>query len=158
MENEEVKDLAVQDENQVHGLSGFRRSSNVDVGTFTNVEDPKEVFNLSNNVDFKLNDCVGEKIRVKKVLIRKFVKPLDEPIINEETGEIIKDTEMKISCVLVDDNGKSYATGSKTFTFKLVNYLVDCGGSRDLENGGVELEIVKVNTPTGNKALGFKVL
>ena len=158
MENEEVKDLAVQDENQVYGLSGFRRSSNVDVGTFTNVEDPKEVFNLSNNVDFKLNDCVGEKIRVKKVLIRRFVKPLDEPIVNEETGEIVKDTEMKISCVLVDEAGKSYATGSKTFTFKLVNYLVDCGGSRDLENGGVELEITKVSTPTGNKALGFKVL
>lgn len=157
MENEEKDLMVAGEENQVLGLSGFRKSSNVDVGTFTNVEDPKEVFNLSNNVDFKLNDCVGEKIRVKKVLIRRFLKPLDEPIVNEDTDEI-KDHEMKISCVLVDETGKSYATGSKTFTFKLVNYLVDCGGSKDLEKDGVILEITKVNTPTGNKALGFKVL
>ena len=114
MENEEVKDLAVVEESKVMNLSDYRKASNTQVGTFSNIHDSKELFNLSSHVDFKLNDVVGEKIRVKKVLVRKFEKPLDEPIVNEETGEI-KSYEYKVSCVLVDDNGKSYATGSKIF-------------------------------------------
>lgn len=156
MENEEMKELAVVEEGNVLDLNAFRKASNVEVGTFSNVTDSKELFNLSNNVDFKLNDCVGEKIRFKKVLIRRFEKPLAEPIVNEETGEI-KDSELSISCVIVDENGKSYATGSKTFTFRLINYLVDYDGAKNLDNG-IEIEIVKVPTPTGNKALSFKLL
>lgn len=156
MENEEMKELAVVEEGNVLDLNAFRKASNVEVGTFSNVTDSKELFNLSNNVDFKLNDCVGEKIRFKKVLIRRFEKPLPEPVVNEETGEI-KDSELSISCVIVDENGKSYATGSKTFTFRLINYLVDYDGAKNLDNG-IEIEIVKVPTPTGNKALSFKLL
>ena len=156
MENEEVKDLAVMEETNVMDLVSFRKSSNVDVGTFTNITDSKEMFNYSNNVDFKLNDVVGEKIRFTKVLIRRFEKPLDEPITNEETGEII-DSEIKISCVLIDSEGKAYATGSKMFTNKLINYLVDYDGAKNLDKG-IEIEITKVNTPTGNKALSFKLI
>lgn len=156
MENEEMKELTVAEEGNVLDLNAFRKASNVEVGTFSNVTDSKELFNLSNNVDFKLNDCVGEKIRFKKVLIRRFEKPLPEPVVNEETGEI-KESELSISCVIVDENGKSYATGSKTFTFRLINYLVDYDGAKNLDNG-IEIEIVKVPTPTGNKALSFKLL
>lgn len=156
MKNEEMKELAVVEEGNVLDLNAFRKASNVEVGTFSNVTDSKELFNLSNNVDFKLNDCVGEKIRFKKVLIRRFEKPLPEPVVNEETGEI-KDSELSISCVIVDENGKSYATGSKTFTFRLINYLVDYDGAKNLDNG-IEIEIVKTPTPTGNKALSFKLL
>lgn len=156
MENEEMKELTLAEEGNVLDLNAFRKASNVEVGTFSNVTDSKELFNLSNNVDFKLNDCVGEKIRFKKVLIRRFEKPLSEPVVNEETGEI-KESELSISCVIVDENGKSYATGSKTFTFRLINYLVDYDGAKNLDNG-IEIEIVKVPTPSGNKALSFKLL
>ena len=157
MENEEVKDLAVVEENVVKGFADFRNSSSTQIGTFSNIHDSKELFNLSNSADFKLNDVTGEKIRFKKVLIRKYVKPLDKPIINEETGEVI-DTEYKISTCIVSVDGKSYATGSKMFAYRLLNYLIDCGGSKDLEKEGVEIEIIKVPTPNGNKSLGFKVL
>ena len=157
MENEEVKDLAVVEESRVMNLTDYRKASNTQVGTFSNIHDSKELFNLSSHVDFKLNDVVGEKIRVKKVLIRKFEKPLDEPKVNEETGEIIT-YEYKVSCVLVDDNGKSYATGSKIFSNLLISYLIDNGGINDLTKDGIEIQIVKNPLENGRSSLGFIVL
>lgn len=156
MENEEVKDLAVKEESGVLNLTEFRKNSSTQVGTFSNIHDSKELFNVSNNADFKLNDCIGERIRFKKVLIRKYEKELSEPIVNEETGETIT-TENKVACAIVSVDGKSYVTGSKLFTYKLLNYLVDCGGVKDLNGEGVEIEIIKVPMQNGN-SLGFKVL
>lgn len=153
MENE-----LVQVEENVKDLSSFRKNGSVNVGTFTNVEDKKELFNLQSHVDFILNDCVGEKIRIKKVLVRTFDKPMKEPIVDEETGEVLKEIERSVSCVLIDDSGKSYATGSKTFTYNLMNYLSDFDGASELETTGINIEIIKVPTPTGNKALSFKLI
>lgn len=152
MENE----LIAVEEN-VKDLSSFRKSGSVNVGTFTNVEDKKELFNLQSHVDFILNECVGEKLRIKKVLVRTFDKPMKEPLVDEETGEVLKETERSVSCVLIDDTGKSYATGSKTFTYNLMNYLSDFDGAKELEEG-INIEIIKVPTPTGNKALSFKLI
>lgn len=152
MENE----LITVEEN-VKDLSSFRKSGSVNVGTFTNVEDKKELFNLQSHVDFILNECVGEKLRIKKVLVRTFDKPMKEPLVDEETGEVLKETERSVSCVLIDDSGKSYATGSKTFTYNLMNYLSDFDGAKELEEG-INIEIIKVPTPTGNKALSFKLI
>ena len=153
MENELMKV-----EENVKDLSSFRRSGSVDVGTFTNIEDKKELFNLQSHVDFILNDCVGEKLRIKKVLIRTFDKPMKEPVVDEETGEVLKEIERSVSCVLIDESGKSYATGSKTFTYNLMNYLADFDGAKELETTGVAIEIIKVPTPLGNKALSFKLV
>lgn len=153
MENE-----LIQVEENVKDLSSFRKNGNVNVGTFTNVEDKKELFNLQSHVDFILNECVGEKLRIKKVLVRTFDKPMKEPIIDEETGEVLKEIERSVSCVLIDDSGKSYATGSKTFTYNLMNYLSDFDGASELETTGINIEIIKVPTPTGNKALSFKLI
>ena len=153
MENE-----LVQVEENVKDLSSFRKNGSVNVGTFTNVEDKKELFNLQSHVDFILNDCVGEKIRIKKVLVRTFDKPMKEPIVDEETGEVLKEIERSVSCVLIDDSGKSYATGSKTFTYNLMNYLSDFDGASELEETGINIEIIKVPTPSGNKALSFKLI
>lgn len=153
MENE-----LIQVEENVKDLSSFRKNGNVNVGTFTNVEDKKELFNLQSHVDYILNDCVGEKIRIKKVLVRTFDKPMKEPIVDEETGEVLKEIERSVSCVLIDDSGKSYATGSKTFTYNLMNYLTEFDGATELETTGINIEIIKVPTPTGNKALSFKLI
>ena len=69
--------------------------------TYSNIKDKKLLFNLESKVDVMLNDIVGETIRVKQVLLREYYKPLAEPIVDEETGEIIKDTELKLSLVLI---------------------------------------------------------
>lgn len=158
MENKEVLDLAVNEETSILDFSNTRKNSDVDVTTFSNIKDKKKLFNLQSHVDVMINDCVGESLRVKEVLIRKFEKPLKEPVVDEETGEILKDKEVNYSCVLIDDTGKSYATGSKTFIINLLTYLGDFEGSKELDKG-IDIKIVKVSVPNSpNKALGFELI
>lgn len=156
MENKE-NELAVVEEKK-GGILDFNYKGNANVETYSNIKDKKLLFNLEDKVDVMLNDIVGESIRVTKVLLRKYYKPLPEPIFDEETGEVIKDTELKVSLVLVDDKGKSYATGSKGFAFKMQKLLGEYGGAEDLENG-IDIKIIKVPTGKGgNKALSFELL
>ena len=114
----------------------------------------KKIFNLDSHVDNLLNDCEGELIRVKEVLIKRYKKPMKEPIIDEETGEVLKDTETTMACILIDDNNKSYATGSKVFTIQMMRYLQMFG----INEEGFEIKIVKNKTEKGNKSLGFELV
>lgn len=156
MENQELQ--TITNEGNVLDFSNSRRNSNTEVTTLSNIKDRKVLFNLQSHVDYKLNDCVGDTIRVKGVLIRFFKKPLKEAIIDEETGEIIKDSETKVSCILIDDNGKSYATGSMSFALNLRSYLGDFDGEKELDEG-IVMKIIKVDIPnSSNKALGFEIL
>lgn len=155
---EENKELITKEEQAVESFENYRRNSNVAIQTMSNITDSKVLFNLQSHVDCKINDCVGETIRVKKILIRTFDKKLKEPEIDEATGEILKETERTVSCILIDEAGKSYATGSKTFTYNLLSYLHDFGGSKELEKDGIEMKFIKVDTDSGNKALGFEII
>lgn len=154
MENEERKEnqeMIVKDFSEI----GSKRKSTQEI--FTNIEDKKMIFNLDTNVDYRIIDCKGEMIRVKKVMIKRFVKDLEEPIVNEMTGEI-KDKEIKIVTILIDDNEKSYVTGSKSFGLQFIRYI-EMFGLEDLENEGLEIRIIeKPVRKSSNKALGFEIL
>ena len=161
MEDEnKTNELVVKEENnyQLSDFSGLGRETNTNTHVFTNITDEKKLFNLENNVDYLLNDCEGETIRVKEVLIKRYEKPLKEPIIDEQTGEILKDHEITMSCVLVDDNNNSYATGSKVFTIQLMRYLQ----MRERMNKEVETFDIKIIKKkygeNGNKALSFELV
>lgn len=160
MEENEVKEMMVAENNNymISDFGGLSRNSNTKTEVFTNIKDSKKIFNLENNVDTLLNDCIGETIRVKEVLIKRYEKPLKEPVINEETGEIIKDKELSMSCVLVNDENKSYATGSKVFIIQLMRYLQN----RELMGETGEtfdiLIIKKKFGDKGNKALSFELV
>lgn len=156
MENEQ-RDLMVveNEESAILNFNDYRRKSSSLVGTFSNIKDKKKLFNLKTNVDYRINDCVGESIRVKEVLIKRWEKPLEEPITFEDGTT--KEYEVSVSCVIVDDNGKSYATGSKRFTNDLVSYLTECDGASELSEG-IDIKIVNVPTPNGNKALSFVLI
>ena len=149
---EEVKEEAAI--TTVQGFDALSKSSNTKADIFTNITDKKKLFNLDGHVDILLNDCEGELIRVKEVLIKRYEKPLKEPIIDEETGEVLKDKEYSMACVLVDDTNKSYATGSKTFTIQMMRYLQMFGISEE----GFEIKIVKTKQSSGNKALSFELV
>lgn len=138
----------------VQGFDALSKSTNTKADIFTNITDKKKLFNLDGHVDTLLNDCEGELIRVKEVLIKRYEKPLKEPIIDEETGEVLKDKEYTMACVLVDDTNKSYATGSKTFTIRMMRYLQMCGISEE----GFEIKVVKTKQSSGNKALSFELV
>lgn len=157
---EENKEMVVQEQDnyQIMDFGGLGRNTETKTEVFTNITDEKIIFNLENKVDNLLNDCEGELIRVKEVLIKRYEKPMKEPIINEETGEVIKDTETTMSCVLVDDNNKSYATGSKTFTIQLMRYL-QMKARVGKENEPFEIKIIKKKVgDKGNKALSFELV
>lgn len=157
---EENKELMLSNEDnfKILGFGDLGGNTNTKTQMITNIKDDKKIFNLENRVDCLLNDCVGEAIRVKEVLIKKYEKPLEEPIINDETGEIIKDTELTMSCVIVDIQDKSYATGSKVFTIQLMKYL-QLRAMRGFENEPFDIKIIKKNIKdSNNKALSFELI
>lgn len=138
----------------VQDLTGLSKRTNTKSQIFTNITDKKKMFNLDSHVDNLLNDCEGELIRVKEILIKRYEKPMKNPIIDEETGEVIKDKEISMACILIDDNNKSYATGSKVFTIQLIRYLEMFG----IDENGFEIKIIKNKQDSGNKTLGFEVV
>ena len=147
---EEVKELAVQENYSISDFGEIGRSSTTKTQVFTNIRDRKKLFNLENKVD--------EMIRVKDVLIKTYEKPLKEPIVNEETGEILKDKEYSMSCVIVDDKGKSYATGSKMFTMQLMRYL-QMEEQLGEKPETFDIKIIKKKVgENGNKALSFELV
>lgn len=156
--NETNEIMKVEDDNyQIMDLTGIGKKTTTKTEVFTNITDNKKIFNLENKVDNLLNDCENELIRVKEVLIKRFEKPLKEPIVDEETGEILKDKEFSMSCVIVDDNNKSYATGSKTFIIQLMRYL-QMKERLGEKQETFDIKIIKKKTPNGNKALSFELV
>lgn len=165
----EMEEVPAQEETAmsiIQGFDGLSRSSSTKEQLFTNITDQKKLFNLENHVDNLLNDCENEKIRVKEVLIKRYDKPLKKPkvikeaVIDEETGEIIEDeivktTETTMACILIDDNGKSYATGSKVFTIQMMRYLQRF---TKIDDKGFEIKITKTKQNSGNKTLGFELV
>lgn len=123
----------------------------------TNITDRKQLFNLGKKVDKLLNECEGQEITVDKILIKKYQKTIDEPVVNENTGEIISDTTTKtsMSVVIVDENGTSYATGSKTFGYSLLNAIYEFDG--DIK--GLKIRIIKtLRAGNKNKSLDFELV
>lgn len=166
MENEklknqeiETKEIATVEENYtITDFGGIGKNTNTKTEVFTNIKDSKKIFNLENKVDNLLNDCIDEMIRVKEILIKRYEKPMKEPIIDEETGEIVKDKEITMSCVIVDDNNKSYATGSKTFIIQLMRYLQMQERTGQKEET-FDIKIIKKKVgQNGNKALSFELV
>lgn len=140
--------------NNIENLSMMTKS---DIKTFTTIEDPKVIFNLQNECDEKLNECVGESLRIKDVLIKVIERPLEEPEVDEETGEVIRTKDFKKICILIDEAGKSYVTASKMFTNRMIG-LIDMFGI-DKIKAGVEIKITKVSVKnSSNKALSFEIL
>ena len=150
-ENVEVEETSLS---TIQGFGALGKRTETKCNIYTNITDQKKIFNLDCKVDNLLNDCEGELIRVKEVLIKRYEKPMKEPVFDDETGEILKDKEISMACILIDDNEKSYATGSKVFTIQMMRYLDMFG----LNNEGFEIKIVKNKTEKGNKALGFELV
>ena len=151
---EETGSIVVSNVNELRSAN----ASKVKVFTSLDVSDTKAIFNLENKeADFKINDCVGQSIRMVDVYIKTFEKKMKEPEVDEETGEIVKDTEYKKVCVIIDDQGKSYVTASKIFTMEMMNYLALFGIDKIHE--GVEIKFInKTIKNSNNKALGFELL
>lgn len=150
---EETQEIAVKGFDMV----GNRGKTKYEVRT--TLTDNKKIFNLDDSCDYKLNDCKGEKIRVVDVLIKIFEKELEgeDVIFNEETGEVLKDKEVKMITILIDEAGKTYVTASKMFGIKVMNFIRDFGVEEITK--GLDIEITeKAVKNSNNKALSFKLI
>lgn len=149
-----IPDENVKEENGlvIKGFDTLQKRTSTKTDIFTNITDQKKIFNLESKVDNLLNDFEGSTIEVKEVLIKRFEKPMKEPEVNEN-GEIIKDTEITMSCILIDTNNVSYATGSKVFTIQMLRYL-EMFGIKD----SFLIKITKNKQESGNKTLGFELV
>lgn len=162
MEEKEMNEVIENEEtamtvSQIQDFGMLNKGTSTESQIFSNITDKKKIFNLNSNVDNLLNDCVGEIIRVKEILIKRYLKPMKEPVIDEETGEVLKDKELTMSVVIVDDNNISYATGSKVFGIQLMQYLQMFGSKEGFEP--FEIKIVKKQIKnSSNKALGFELV
>lgn len=156
-ERKEETSLAAQNiNNQILGFSNDGFNGNISrPDILTNIQDKKLIFNLGKHVDKKINDCVGQEITIDKILIKKYVKPLDTPIYDAQTGEILADTKTSMSVVIVDKDGTSYATGSKTFGYALINAIYDFGKEID----GLKIRIIKtLRSGAQNQSLDFELV
>lgn len=152
MENNEVKETGLM----IKDFGELENTGRSKTDVFTTITDSKLLFNLDNHCDYKLNDCKGEVIRVKDILIKVIKTPLDEPEV-DENGQVTKDMEIKKVCILIDDNGKSYVTGSKMFTNQMIRYI-GYNGIQSIQEG-LEIKIIERDVKgTSNKALGFDLV
>lgn len=151
-------------ENEKKELALLKSEGTTDAGTQimtqTTLQDKKEIFNIENGeCDIKLNDIVGQEITVVNIFMKRIVSDLsdDEIVINEQTGEVIKDKKVSVVTILIDKDGKRYVTASKIFAISILN-LIRTFGIEDIQKG-IDMKIIKKSvTNSPNKALGFELL
>lgn len=149
-DNEEVKNNIV-----VSNVNELLNTGKSITKAFTNITDGKMLFNLENNVDNKINDCVGETIRVVNYLIKVITTPL-EPVVNEENGELEEKVENKRITILVDDKGTSYVTASKMFGYDFAK-LIATGIFTSEEYVDIKINKKSVKN-SSNQALSFELV
>ena len=144
---------------KINDMNNLTLGGNAKVDTFTTLQDKKQIFNLDSKVDYKINDYVGQEIEVHGVLIKNITKKLKNPIVDDETGEIIRDTEYKRIFILIDQDWKSYVTASSTFTIAFIKYLQMFGLEEIESEQGLLIKIVNKEVKgSNNKALGFELI
>ena len=152
MEENNVKETGLM----IKDFGELENSRKSESKVYTTITDGKVLFNLDNHCDYKLNDCKGEVIRVKDILIKLIETPLAEPEVDED-GNVIRDKEVKKVTILIDDQGKSYVTGSKMFTNQMIRYI-GYNGIQTIQDG-VEIKIIERDVKgSSNKALGFELV
>ena len=134
----------------VSSVNDLTLSNEVKQKIFTTIKDVKLLFNLENKVDYKLNDCKGETIRVVDYLI----KLIEKDVIGED-GNITK--ENKRITLLIDDKGKSYVTASKYFNIQFIK-MIQFLGEEELKDG-IIIKIIDTSIKNSkNKALSFELV
>lgn len=159
IENEEVKEKEEKQEMVVASFGSLANSSKTRKRTYTTIDlnDVKTLYNLDNkDCDFKINDCVGQDLRIVDVVIKEFERDLEEPIVDEQ-GEVVQDKERKMVTILLDEQGQTYVTASKIFTLQMKRFI-ETFGVETIKNG-LEIKIVNKKVPnSNNKSLGFELI
>ena len=131
-----------------------KHESRAKMSVFTTIDpsDIKTLYNLDNaSCDFKLNDCKGQSLRVKDVLVKNF------DYFKDENGEDLETPENKKITILIDDQGKTYVTASKIFAIQMLRFIARFGN--DVFKDGLEIKITEKDIKgSKNKGLGFELI
>lgn len=124
------------------------------MGIYTTIDptDIKTLYNLDNgDCDYRLNDCKGQAIRVKNVLIKNFDKYKDEK------GEDLEKPINKKVTILIDDQDKTYVTASKMFSIQMLRFIERFGN--EAITNGLDIKIIEREIKgSKNKGLGFELI
>lgn len=97
-------------------------------------EDRKKLYNLLGNCDFRIADKLNTEIALKDVLIQKFNN------VDDETGTI----EEKYRVILIDADGKTYASGSKGL-YRSLGQLLAIMGEPSTWSEPIKIKVVETN-------------
>ena len=131
--------LVVPNNNQLTtGIFGgdtkVKKATSIDLN---NEKDTDMLLNAMQDVDFKLNDCIGQEI----ICIGAYLQEFTTDTFNEDTGEQI--VRRKHTVMLFDENGKSYVTGSNACYMSFAD-IVSIKGMPTRENP-IKLIPIKVD-------------
>lgn len=127
-------------------------STKMKIYTTIDPSDIKTLYNLDNgDCDFRLNDCKGQAIRVKNVLIKSFDK------FKDESGNDLEKPINKKVTILIDDQDKTYVTASKMFSIQMMRFIERFGS--DAIQNGLDIKIIEREIKgSKNKGLGFELI
>lgn len=159
LEKEVKEEVEEKGDMVVASFGSLANASKTRKKTYTTIDlsDVKTLYNLDNkDCDYKINDCVGQNLRVVDVVIKEFERDLEEPVV-DENGEVVQDKERKMVTILLDEQGKTYVTASKIFTLQMKRFIETFGV--DVIKKGLEIKIVnKKVANSNNKSLGFELI
>lgn len=110
-------------------------------------DEKKKLFNALENCDLLLNDCVGQKIKIKDLYIEGYANE------DEESGEV----KTKYRTIIFDEDGQTYATGSYGI-YNILNKIVAIYGLPNTWAEPVEVEVIKKPTKDGKQSLSLKLV
>ena len=127
-------------------------STKMEIYTTIDPSDIKTLYKLDNgDCDFRLNDCKGQAIRVKNVLIKSFDK------FKDESGNDLEKPINKKVTILIDDQDKTYVTASKMFSIQMIRFIERFGS--DAIQNGLDIKIIEREIKgSKNKGLGFELI
>lgn len=99
------------------------------------------VYNAVNGTCESLNDHLNEQLSIKDIVVQKL-----DPKVNEKTGE----TTEGYRIVLIDEDGKGYATGA-TGVLNSIKKLFVMVGTPETWTEPLKLKVVEKNTKQGFK-------
>ena len=98
----------------------------------------KMLFKISESADGRVSDNLNKTIMLKDLFLQRYKK------VNEETGEL----EVKTRTILIDKDGKSYASASRGLYNSILRFMSIMGKPDEWESP-IAIEIQEVQLPKG---------
>lgn len=111
------------------------------------VEEKKKLFNALENCDNLLNDCVGQKIKIKDIYIEQYLAKVDD----DDEGKI------KYRTILFAEDGKTFVSTSYGI-YNVLKKICSIYGYPETWTEPIEVEVAKRPMGNGKSLLTLKLV